>query len=144
MSQELAEERRNQEEELCRHNEESPAESDYHSHAESLESPVATPSPTACCENAEKVAELKSRNLFLEQSLKGLEEENLELRQVLFDNAAIYEELRSAHRALQQDANKQNHAYQTHLSKMEEKINSLLPIICKKNVNSLQNTLIFL
>ena len=53
---------------------------------------------------------------FLQLSLKGLEDEVQELRQILFNNAAIYEELQQAHGALQKDADKHNQLNQSQLS----------------------------
>ena len=77
---------------------------------------------TCSCNDGDKIAELESQVQFLQQSLKGLEDEVVELQQTLFNNAAIYEELWQAHGALQKDSNKQNQAYQTQLCSMEAKL----------------------
>ena len=84
-----------------------------------------TPSLSCCCKSKDKVEELESRVLFLQQSMRGLEEEVTELRQILFDNASICEELRRTHSALQKEGNKQTKAYQSELTLMEDKLKKL-------------------
>ena len=69
--------------------------------------------------------DLKSQVTFLKNTVKGLEDENVELRQILFGNASVYEDLRRAHRELQKKSDKSDLAHQSQLAQMEEKLQKL-------------------